>query len=414
MENIPLIAFLAPLALLFSQVRQGIRSFFSFLWTEITIKDFNLKDGMLNYLSDFPKINLYNFCPKILEVYSKDKNAKFIKLYKDPNRYIYLYKLIFPVIVRASDSNDITIYFLRFTFPIGKIFLKMKIDTKDSSRFFYILNKGGNRKFSTNENSSESNQQTSGGLSWKSGFDLPRLSDAICPTFIKNEKFIDGTYCNNYKLSFDIKKPYQHTEISYRVMEDVRKWKEAESWYTSKGIRYFRGHLLHGKPGTGKSALILEICRELKLPLFIYDLSSFNNEDFVKSISDQEKAVILFEDFDCIFNGRENVTKTEMSLGLTFDCLINKISGTDAIRNKYLFVTTNNINCLDPAITRQGRCDITTELSNLNQIEKINYATEILEKDVDDVVKEGYDDNNAEFENRVVTEALKRYWNAKI
>ena len=38
------------------------------------------------------------------------------------------------------------------------------------------------------------------------------------------------------------------------ILEDAREFLDSEEWYTLAGIPYRRGYLLHGPPGTGKSA----------------------------------------------------------------------------------------------------------------------------------------------------------------
>lgn len=409
-DNIPFIALLAPLALMFNQVRSFLLKLLSFSWKEISIQDLELKRGLLNKLAVYPKFNFDNFAPKLYEVYSKKDNNKYIKVYKDPLYYIYLYKNCIPVVVKAGSYHSINIYYLKLSFPINKILnsLHLEKQTKDE---FYIVNHRGNRAKSVSQNTGETHLNSP---SYLGSYDKFYLSNSVEMVKIDREKFIDNKLCSDYNILFEVEKPYQYTDKAKMVMQDVKKWKDSEGWYAKKSIRYFRGHLLHGKPGTGKSSLVVDICRKLKIPLHIYDLSSYDNESFLKTASGTEKAVILFEDLDCTFCGRENITKTETSLGLTFDCLINKINGINDLKNKYLFITTNKIQTIDQAILRPGRCDIITELESMNNEEKIIYAQNILEKDIDTVVKDGKYDNNAEFENRVVTEALNRYWNVEI
>jgi len=58
------------------------------------------------------------------------------------------------------------------------------------------------------------------------------------------------------------------------ILDDAREFLDSEEWYTLAGIPYRRGYLLHGPPGTGKSAHFF-------LPFFLrvlkYILCRFDN-----------------------------------------------------------------------------------------------------------------------------------------
>lgn len=81
----------------------------------------------------------------------------------------------------------------------------------------------------------------------------------------------------------------------------------------------------------------------------------------------------MFEDIDTVFNGRENITAHK---SLTFDCVINAISGVDAPDGIFLVVTTNRLEFIDPAFgvassvegvsTRPGRIDTVLYLGNMS------------------------------------------------
>ncbi len=72
-----------------------------------------------------------------------------------------------------------------------------------------------------------------------------------------------------------------------------------------------------------------------------------------------------YEDFDTVFNGRKNVTRTD----LTLDVILNAVDGIEPDPGLLLFITTNRIEKVDAAIggpsngrnstgsTRPGRID---------------------------------------------------------
>ncbi len=206
---------------------------------------------------------------------------------------------------------------------------------------------------------------------------------------------------------------YVFTEEGKKVLNTIDKWLKAECWYESKGIRYYRGLGLYGKSGTGKSSLVLEVARNLKIPIWIFDTSSFDNQEFEETINElpAETGIILFEDLDVLWSGRTNKVKSEYNT-LTFDCFINKLSGVNAIKNKFVVITTNHKEELDEALIRKGRIDELIELKSLNKEEKLKMAKIILENNdlAAKITEEGINDTTAEFENRLVDFCLINYW----
>lgn len=70
----------------------------------------------------------------------------------------------------------------------------------------------------------------------------------------------------------------------------------------------------HGKiylpPGTGKTAIARAIAEDLDMPLFVYALGQLLNEELEKSWAEIQAhipCIALFEDFDNVFEGRQNI-----------------------------------------------------------------------------------------------------------
>ena len=147
----------------------------------------------------------------------------------------------------------------------------------------------------------------------------------------------------------------------HTLCDDVRWFYGAQEWYVARGVPWRRGYLLHGPPGTGKSSAIRAIASELKQNLAILDISRKNLSDdqLCEAMVEAPKdAILVFEDIDAVFSGR---TK-DADDGISFSGLLNAIDGVAAQEGRALFMTTNHIEKLDPALIRPGRVDHRTRL----------------------------------------------------
>lgn len=212
------------------------------------------------------------------------------------------------------------------------------------------------------------------------------------------------------------------------ALNEIQTWLDHEKWFRSKGIPWRRGWLLHGPPGTGKSTLIRSIAMEFDLPVYVLDLSSLDNPGLASAwqeVQQNAPAIALIEDIDSIFEGRENVSQqSALRNTLTFDCLLNTISGVNNSDGVFLFVTTNKIEKLDPALgipkngtsTRPGRIDRIIQLESMQETERRVIAENILSDFpglVGWAVIQGRGETAAQFQDRCAQIALKEFWEAK-
>ncbi|MDJ0638017.1 MAG: AAA family ATPase [Paracoccaceae bacterium] len=146
-----------------------------------------------------------------------------------------------------------------------------------------------------------------------------------------------------------------------RLLDDVRWFYGARDWYVERGVPWRRGYLLHGPPGTGKSSVIRAIASELDHGLAIMDIGrkSLSDDQLAEAMAEAPKdAVLVFEDVDAAFNARQ----AEDAEGISFSGLLNAIDGVAAQEGRALFMTTNHVERLDPALIRPGRADVHAEL----------------------------------------------------
>lgn len=219
---------------------------------------------------------------------------------------------------------------------------------------------------------------------------------------------------------------YFFPEDVMTAVEEVRSWIKNENWYKDKGINWRLGWLLHGKPGTGKSTLIRSVAMEFDLPVYILDLSSLDNNTFTdawQEIQQNSPAIALIEDIDNVFHGRTNITAKELGDSLTFDCLLNTISGVNNSDGVFLAITTNELTELDHAIgvpepgstrsTRPGRIDRIIELKEMRVEERTKVANYILAEYpeyIQPTIAAGEGESAAQFQDRCTKLALSLFW----
>lgn len=206
------------------------------------------------------------------------------------------------------------------------------------------------------------------------------------------------------------------------ALKEFDYWLASREWYEKRSIPWRRGWLAYGPPGTGKSRLARALGQYGNMPIFSYDLATLNNGEFQDNWGDMlsnTPCMALFEDFDAVFRGRDNVTKHPN--GLTFDCLLNTISGAGQANGVFLFITTNKLELIDEAIglpkngtsTRPGRIDRVIEVGTLPEECRREIASYILDEWPDEVERivettEGF--TGAQVTDMCIKIAEKKYW----
>lgn len=148
------------------------------------------------------------------------------------------------------------------------------------------------------------------------------------------------------------------------ILADCRDFIRNPKWYSDRGIPYRRGYLLYGPPGCGKSSFITALAGELEFSICLLNLSERGlTDDRLNALLNNapEQSIILLEDVDAAFVSREDsLTQKSAFEGLnrvTFSGLLNCLDGVASTEARIVFMTTNYLERLDPALIRPGRID---------------------------------------------------------
>lgn len=146
------------------------------------------------------------------------------------------------------------------------------------------------------------------------------------------------------------------------VTEDVEKFLASSSWYLQYGIPWQRRYLFFGLPRTGKTSLICALAGHFRMNLCILNLGGpYLTDDSLLALLAKvpARSFVLLEDIDCAFNGRDK--SEEAKNKLTFSGLLNALDGAGAKQGSLIFMTTNHLERLDPALVGAGRADYKLE-----------------------------------------------------
>ncbi|KAF6763925.1 mitochondrial chaperone BCS1 [Ephemerocybe angulata] len=151
------------------------------------------------------------------------------------------------------------------------------------------------------------------------------------------------------------------TGVAEKIEEDIKAFLSRRQWYADRGIPYRRGYLLHGPPGSGKTSFIQALAGSLSYDICVLNLSErgLTDDKLFHLLSNvPERSFILMEDVDAAFNKRVQTSEDGYQSSVTFSGFLNALDGVASGEERIIFLTTNHVEKLDPALIRPGRVDL--------------------------------------------------------
>ncbi|MCB1711197.1 MAG: ATP-binding protein [Candidatus Riesia sp.] len=334
--------------------------------------------------------NEHRYVYQIVTVFQDKKRKKLMVPYEGTIGRSYIFwkhKESDNIICTTGQSDNAII--ARFIYPrnldktqfITNIIHKYE-DTKlnfqqnnSSSRFaIYTVCKNDRDSQVINVNSisskyNEDEESNDGYIGDYTGSDILKTRSDVDESFL-----YDQTDLQSFQRSVDPFASLYYDAKDMHVFYRAKNWIESSDWFSRKNIRWQLGMLFHGVGGTGKTEMAIATAKSIGIPIYMFYLSTLTDAEFHEEWNNMETPCIaLFEDLDNVFNKREPVNP---KIKLTFDSLLNAISGVNARDGVMLIITTNRIEYIDEALgrpvnneglsSRPGRIDLVHEFGNMN------------------------------------------------
>lgn len=176
------------------------------------------------------------------------------------------------------------------------------------------------------------------------------------------------------------------------LINSIETFQKNESLYTSLGIPWHMGLILHGPPGTGKTSTLTALASHFSMDILIINLRSIGGDDgLAGALEDISSGVlVILEDVDSILATHsregEDVPTDDDREDVTLGGLLNVLDGQMTPHGCIFGLTTNYLDRLDKAIYREGRVECLEELGYMDNYQLRNLYKHFFKKDPDSTV----------------------------
>ena len=194
------------------------------------------------------------------------------------------------------------------------------------------------------------------------------------------------------------------------VCEHIDSFINNKDIYESRDLNHKTGILLYGEPGTGKTSLVTALATKYDYSIVVIDMATFDCLDvnvLTQCINaDSSKFIVLLEDIDTLYTSLNREEKLDKDMRKVVNKLLQFLDSSSSPSDVIFIATTNNIDVLDEAITRDGRFDLKLEVGPINKdiAKEMAMSFGIESADADKLVKKIKGDkvNQAKFQNIIL------------
>ncbi|CZR49727.1 uncharacterized protein FPRO_14796 [Fusarium proliferatum ET1] len=210
--------------------------------------------------------------------------------------------------------------------------------------------------------------------------------------YLKNNKLQQHTA--HYDRWVDQPRPkrlaetYHHEHLNAMIAE-VRDFFDAGSKYAKEGRKWKRVYLLHGAPGTGKTAMPDVIASVLDVPLYRHACGSTEDQFRQLINATRPKSLVVFDEIDQLSaaqpdKGGDDTEGSERQ-PIKKQTLQSWLCGELGAEGTVIFLTTNHLRKIDEVIRRPQRVD-----------KMLHFPAELTKGTINKILQIRYDNENAD------------------